>query len=228
MNSHPPIILGPHRPDYEEEQMNPISTQINDFATTGCLRRFVLMGVMGLAGACFSAATIAEQSQADEGDSPPSPSNEATPEEVIEMTPAMRAAADAHQQCVNTIMSTQEKATEKRQRIKQECAEAEQILVLTFPEEMQQLVQVNTARQIENVLASLEEIESAVVESAEDTAEIAEELAALEAEQQAQALAEVEAQAGAEAQARLDQPPPEGPQDSSDEGQAVEGAGSDG
>lgn len=208
--------------------MNPINTQNNDFAATGYLKRFVLMGVMALAGASLSAATMAEQRQADEGNSPPLPSSEPTPEEVIEMTPAMQAAADAHQQCVNTIMSTQEKAAEKRQRIEQECAEAEQTLVRTFPEEMQQLVQVNTARQIENVLASLEEIEAAVVESAEDSAEIAEELAALEAEQQAQALEEVEAQAAAEAQARLDQPPPEGPQDSSDEGQVVEGAGSDG
>lgn len=211
--------------------MNPIRIRNNDFATIGCLKRFVFMGAVAVAGAVVTPATVAEQTSTDEVDSsllsPESP-DEAIQEEVVELTPAMQAAAEAHQQCVNTIMSTQEKAAEKRLRIEQECAEAEQALVKAFPETMQQLVQINTERQIESVLMSLEEIEAVVVESAEDSAEILEELAALEAEQQARALEEVEAQAAAEAEARLNQPPPEGPQDNSGEGQAPEGARSGG
>lgn len=214
--------------------MNPIHIQHNDIATIRCLKRCVLMGAMAVAGACVSAVTFAEQSPTDEVGSPllspetPETRDEAIQEDAVELTPAMQAAAEAHQQCVNTIMSTQEKAAEKRLRIEQACAEAAQALVNAFPETMQQLVQVNTERQIESVLMSLEEVEAVVVESAEDSAEIAEELAALEAEQQAQALEDVEAQAAAEAEARLNQPPPEGPQDNSGEGQAVEGASGDG
>ena len=211
--------------------MNPIHIQHNDVATIRCLKRCVLMGAMAVAGAFVSTATFAEQSPTDEVDSPllsPEAPDEAIQEDAVELTPAMQDAAEAHQQCVNTIMSTQEKAAEKRLRIEQECAEAAQALMNAFPETMQQLVQVNTERQIESVLMSLEEVEAVVVESAEDSAEIAEELAALEAEQQAQALEDVEAQAAAEAEARLNQPPPEGPQDNSGEGQAVEGGGGDG
>jgi hypothetical protein len=130
--------------------------------------------------------------------------------ETIEMTPAMEAAAQAHQSCVNAIMSTQAKAQEKRQQIQEQCTEAEVALVEAFPEEIQQLVATDVRRQIESVLLSLEQIEAAVVESAEDSAEIAEELAALEAEQQAQALAEVEALAAQEEQERLQLPPPDG------------------
>jgi hypothetical protein len=152
---------------------------------------------------------------------------QSTPE-TIELTPTMEAAAQAHQSCVNAIMSTQSKAQEKREQIQNQCAEAEVALVAAFPEEIQQLVATDVNRQIEAVLLSLEQIEAAVVESAEDSAEIAKELAALEEEQQALALAEVEALAAEEEQRRLQLPPPDG--DEEQGGASLEGTdvGADG
>jgi hypothetical protein len=125
-------------------------------------------------------------------------------------------------------MSTQSKAQEKREQIQNQCAEAEVALVAAFPEEIQQLVATDVNRQIEAVLLSLEQIEAAVVESAEDSAEIAKELAALEEEQQALALAEVEALAAEEEQRRLQLPPPDG--DEEQGGASLEGTdvGADG
>lgn len=171
----------------------------------------------------LSAGVYAADSGAQTDVDPTSQSNTEPASETIEMTPAMQAAAAAHQECVNAIMATLTKAQVKREQIQEQCADAEATLLQTFPEEIQQLVAVNTHRQIEAVLLSLEQIEETVVESSEDAAEIANELAELEAQQQAQALQEAETQAAAEAEARLSEAPPASPEEpvdgqSSDDG----------
>jgi hypothetical protein len=176
--------------------------------------RFISLSVITVTALTFGGSALAEENslEATNSEAVDLSQESSTPgePETIEMTPAMEAAAQAHQSCVNAIMSTQAKAQEKRQQIQEQCTEAEVALVEAFPEEIQQLVATDVRRQIESVLLSLEQIEAAVVESAEDSAEIAEELAALEAEQQAQALAEVEALAAQEEQERLQLPPPDG------------------
>lgn len=140
--------------------------------------------------------------------------------QTLELTPEMQAAANAHQNCVNAVMSTQAKAQEKREHIQQQCAEAQSALIDAFPEDVRQLVELDVQRQIEGVLLSLEQIESAVLESAEDSAEIAQELAELEAVQQAQAQAEVDALAAqAENELANQTPPDESPDDLSSDGQ---------
>ena len=125
-----------------------------------------------------------------------------------ELSEEVRAAALAHQACVNQIMSTQEKAAVKRQGIKEQCAELEDALIQQFPEEMREFIATDAHRQIESVLIALEQMEERVIETAEDAEEIAKELAQLEADERARALAEAEeifaqeeARAAAEARA---------------------------
>ncbi len=190
--------------------------------------RYWLLPFLGVLGLLVTQPVLAQENPSTSGQTQPleAPTEhaDAQPPQAIDLDPVTQAAAEAHQNCVNGVMSTQAKAQEKREQIQQQCTDLERTLVEAFPEDMRQLVELDVKRQIESVLLSLEEIETAVVASAEDTAEIARELAELEAEQQAQAQAEVDAEV-AQAEAELaDQVPPE--QNSA--GSAGQGAADDG
>lgn len=85
----------------------------------------------------------------------------------------------AHQACVNKVMSTMHTAAVKRTNIAEQCQQTRQAMINSYPAEVQPLIATNTDRRIESVLDALEQIETAVVESATDVNEITEELDAL-------------------------------------------------
>lgn len=95
------------------------------------------------------------------------------------LPPEIEQKARAYQDCVNAVMSTMEPAATKRQQIADRCGGAMAEMVAAFPEEFRQLIEINTTRRIENVLAALEQVETAVYESAEDVIDISEDLNAL-------------------------------------------------
>lgn len=95
------------------------------------------------------------------------------------LPPAIEVKVNAYQACINSVMSSMDAASIKRQQIGERCSSARQQMVNAFPEQLRPLIDTNTERRIESVLNSLEQIERAVIESAEDVNEISEDLKAL-------------------------------------------------
>ena len=114
--------------------------------------------------------TLADQAESEAAPGAPA---------AAKLPPEIEQKARAHQDCVNAVMSTMEPAATKRQQIADRCSGAMAEMVAAFPEEFRQLIEINTTRQIENVLAALEQVETAVYESAEDVIDISEDLNAL-------------------------------------------------
>jgi hypothetical protein len=95
------------------------------------------------------------------------------------LPPAIEEKVNAYQACINSVMSTLETAVVKRLQIGERCSAAREQMVNGFPEQLRPLIDTNTERRIDSVLTSLEQIERAVIESAEDVNGISEELKAL-------------------------------------------------
>lgn len=114
--------------------------------------------------------TLADQAESEAAPGAPA---------AAKLPPEIEQKARAYQDCVNAVMSTMEPAATKRQQIADRCGGAMAEMVAAFPEEFRQLIEINTTRQIENVLAALEQVETAVYESAEDVIDISEDLDAL-------------------------------------------------
>jgi len=118
------------------------------------------------------------QAFADEVDGPDTAPAQSA-QRAAKLPPAIEIKANAYQACVNSVMSTMEPAAAKRQQIADRCGGARLEMVQAFPEQIRQLIETNTDRRIESVLVALEQIENAVIESAEDVNEISEDLNAL-------------------------------------------------
>jgi hypothetical protein len=159
------------------------------------VKPLLLAGFLLLAASSVSLRAEENSVQQDTGEGAEQSAEAPSPEEDFEppeLSEEVRVAALVHQACVNQIMSTQENAEVKRQRIKGECAELEGELIQQFPEEMREFITTDVHRQIESVLVALELMEERVIETAEDAEEIANELAQLEADERAAAIAEAE------------------------------------
>jgi len=96
-----------------------------------------------------------------------------------ELPPVIAGKANVYQTCVNSVMSTLEPASVKRQQIADRCGDARDEMVNAFPAQLRPLIGTNTDRRIASVLDALEQIEHAVIESAEDVQEISTDLDAL-------------------------------------------------
>lgn len=95
-------------------------------------------------------------------------------------SPEQRDLMDAYQDCINLIMSDIElKASQKREQLSVSCLSERDSWVSTLPELVQLLFLENIDRRIEAVLMTLAQIENVVVEAAEDTHAIFDELEAL-------------------------------------------------
>ena len=102
------------------------------------------------------------------------------------LPPEIEAAAASYQNCVNAVMSTMQPAALKRQQMAERCAGEREMMIESFPEPLRPLIATNTDRRIAAVIDALDQIENAVVESAADVQEIAEDLAALEKQKSGQ------------------------------------------
>ena len=84
-----------------------------------------------------------------------------------------------YQQCVGSVMGAFEPAAIKRQQIVDSCQQYKDIVINSYPEEVQVYVDAAISNRLELVLSTLEQSEQALLESAEDASDVAQQFEAL-------------------------------------------------